>query len=241
VQDANVTAILAGMPSPARARGILTVLQRALRSPFGPLDVSSPAPSGYTQDISPYMGSFNVLADFAAGAAPAALSLIRQEWGYMVSHDPGGVDWERIQLDGIPAGGALADSSAHAWSTGPTAAMSQYLLGVAPAAPGYRSWTVAPRPGELRWAQGAVPTPHGEIAARWRRTRSRSFVLTVQAPRGASGLVEVPLLGRQRVIARNGRIVWSGGRPVGRVRARRIGNAVAFAQGAGGSTYAWGA
>jgi alpha-L-rhamnosidase len=239
VQDANVTAILAGIPPLSRSREILKVLRRALRSPFGPLDVSTPAPSGYTQDVSPYMGSFNVLADFAAGDQAGALSLIRQEWGYMVRHDPGGVDWERIQLNGIPAGGALADSSAHAWSTGPTAAMSQYVLGTVPDTAGYRNWTVAPEPGELRWAQGVVPTPHGPITVRWRRSGTGLFVLTVAAPRGTSGVVEVPVLGRDRTIFRNGTIVWSHGGPPRGVRARRAGRAVAVAQGAGSSTYAW--
>jgi hypothetical protein len=49
VQDANVTAILAGIPSPARAHRIVKVLSRALRSRFGPLNVSSPVPPSYTQ------------------------------------------------------------------------------------------------------------------------------------------------------------------------------------------------
>ncbi len=240
VQDANVTAILAGIPSAARAREILRVLQRALRSRFGPLNVSSPVPSGYTHDISPYMGSFHVLADFAAGNEAAALSIIRQEWGFMISHDPGGVEWERIQLNGIPAPGAIADSSAHAWSTGPTAALSQYVLGVTPARPGYSQWTVAPEPGVLRWAQGVVPTPHGPISVRWERGGSAtSFKLTVIAPSRQTGVVEVPLLGRRRVIAMDGRIVWDGRHAVDGVPAHPVGDAIAFANLGRRHTFAW--
>ena len=207
VQDANVTAILAGIPSRARARRIIRVLERRLSSRFGPRDVSSPAPSGYTQDISPYMGSFNVLADFASGEESAALALIRREWGYMINHDPGGTDWERIQLNGIPKGGPLADSSAHAWSTGPTPALSEYVLGVAPAKAGFSQWVAAPEPGQLSWAQGTVPTPHGPIGVRWQRRRRSSFVLTIQVPRRTSATVEIPLLGARRTIARDGRVV----------------------------------
>jgi alpha-L-rhamnosidase len=207
VQDANVTAILAGIPSHSRARAIIAVLRRRLRHRFGLLDVSSPVPSGYTQDISPYMGSFNVLADFSVGDEAAALALIRQEWGYMVGHDPGGVDWERIQLDGVPKGGPLADSLAHAWSTGPTPALSEYVLGVRPASPGFLRWTVTPQPGPLRWAQGVVPTPRGQISAGWRRSGQRSFVMTVQVPAHTSATVEIPLLGQRRAIARDGKLV----------------------------------
>ncbi len=240
VQDANVTAILAGIPSAARARKIVTVLQHALRNRFGPLNVSSPVPSGYTQDISPYMGSFQVLADFAIGNDAGALSIIRQEWGFMISHDPGGVAWERIQLSGIPVPGGIADSSAHAWSTGPTAALSQYVLGVTPATPGYLHWTVAPEPDALRWAQGVVPTPHGPISVRWQRGGSgTSFKLTVIVPSRQTGVVELPLLGRRRVIAMDGRIVWDGRHATGGARAHAVGGAIAFANLAGQHTLAW--
>jgi hypothetical protein len=242
VQDANVTAVLAGIPTGSRARGIVKVLQRALATRFGPVAATANA-SGYIRDISPYMGSFNVLADFAAGNESAALALMRQEWGFVISHDPGGVDWERIQPNGVPAGTSgslmLADSSAHAWSTGPTPALSQYVLGVAPAAPGYATWTVRPEPGNLRWAQGVVPTPHGSISVRWRRNAHKSLVLTLQAPRGTSGSVAIPLLGRGGSIARSGKIVWSHGRTARGIRAHRFGNTVLFRQSSGRATYAW--
>jgi alpha-L-rhamnosidase len=241
VQDANVIAILSGIASPRRARGIVNVLRRALATPYGPIVATANA-SGYIRDISPYMGSFNVLADFAAGSERGALALMRQEWGFMISHDPGGVDWERIQPDGVPAGTSgslmLADSSAHAWSTGPTAALSEFVLGVAPAAPGYGRWTIAPHPGGLRWAQGTVPTPHGSISVRWRRPERRRFVLTIAAPRGTSGTVAVPLLDRRGTIARSGRVLWTRGHALRGVRARRAGSAVVFAQAAGATTYA---
>jgi hypothetical protein len=239
VQDANVTAILAGIPAPTRAHQITRVLARALSNRFGAAATSTPVPPNYTPDDSPYMGSFNLLADFVAGNEPAALSLLRREWGFMLSHDPGGVDWERIQPGGVPKAGALADSAAHAWSTGPVAALSEYVLGVAPAGPGYGTWTVAPQPGDLRWAQGVVPTPHGSIAVRWRREGRRSFVLTLDAPRGTAGNVEIPLLGRARPIARDGRLVWNGRHGVGGTHARRVGGYVEFLHVTGSHTYAW--
>ncbi|HVU60121.1 MAG TPA: alpha-L-rhamnosidase C-terminal domain-containing protein [Mycobacteriales bacterium] len=241
VQDANVTAILAGIPGRSRARQILAVLARKLHTRFGPLVAARPAPTAYKLDISPYMGSFNVLADFATGRAGAALGLIRQEWGYMVDHDPGGVEWERIQLDGLPAGGSLgavSDSMAHAWSTGPTPALSEYVLGVSPAAPGFASWQVSPQPAGLRWAQGTVPTPHGPISVRWRRPRTGEFVMTVHSPPGEHGTVSVPTDSRHATLARDGVVIWRDGHAVGGSGARRVGARVDVAQQAGTSTYA---
>jgi alpha-L-rhamnosidase len=186
------------------------------------------------------MGGFNVLADFLAGQRLSALSLIRREWGYMISRDPGGVDWERIPLDGIQAGGNTSVSSAHAWSTGPTAALSRYVLGVAPVTAGYRTWRVAPQLSGLRFAQGVVPTPHGPISARWQvGADDRSFVMTVQRPNGTTGGVAVPLLGGDRTIARDGQVVWSDGKPAAGVVAHRVNQTVMFAQSDPSATYAW--
>jgi hypothetical protein len=241
IQDANVTAILAGVASPARSRRILAVLSRKLHTRFGPMVAAKPAPKAYKLDISPYMGSFNVLADFATGRSAAALALIRQEWGYMINQDPGGVEWELIQLDGIPAGGSLgvvSDSMAHAWSTGPTPALSEYILGVAPAGPGFTRWLVAPDPAGLTWAQGVVPTPRGSISVRWQRPDSHSFVLTVTSPRGEVGTVSIPISDRRAIVARDGTVIWRDGEAVSGSGAHRVGDRVEVMQRPGVSTYA---
>jgi hypothetical protein len=78
-------------------------------------------------------------------------------------------------------------------------------------------WIVAPEPGNLHFAQGQAPTPHGPLASRWRRG-GRSFKLTVVAPRGTSGVVEVPLLGRRRTVTIDGKAA----------RGKRRGDAVRF-------------
>ena len=51
----------------------------------------------------------------------------------------------------------------HAWSCTPTRDMAFYTLGVTPDEPGYTAARIAPRLGDLAWAKGSVPTPHGPI------------------------------------------------------------------------------
>jgi hypothetical protein len=241
IQDANVTAVMAGIPSAARSKRILALLGRKLHTRFGPAVAAKPIPAGYKDDISPYMGSFNVLTDFADGRDSAALSMIRREWGYMVNHDPGGVEWERIQPNGIPAGGSLgvvSDSSAHAWSTGPTPALSEYVVGVRPTAPGFAHWQVAPRTSGLRWAQGVVPTPRGPISVRWRETGASSFVMTVRSPAHEVGTVSVPVGSGQGTVARNGHVIWRDGHAVAGSGAERVGSTVNVTQRPGTATYA---
>jgi hypothetical protein len=54
----------------------------------------------------------------------------------------------------------------HGWSCTPTKDLVFYTLGVTPAEPGYTVARIAPHLGELAWAEGLVPTPHGLISVR---------------------------------------------------------------------------
>lgn len=82
-------------------------------------------------------------------------------------------DWERLLATGPTAwretweGGTYC----HGWSSTPSRDLLVYTLGVTPAEPGYAKVRVAPRPGGLDWAEGAVPTPHGQVHVRVEGTR----------------------------------------------------------------------
>jgi alpha-L-rhamnosidase len=203
-----------------------------------------------------YISSTELLARLSVGDTAGALALLRHEWGHMVDTDPNSTVWEKVGFDGDPAsyvplqlgngvvpsnlpqGGAGFTSLAHGWAGGPVAALSGYILGIRPTAPGFSSWVVEPLLGDLRFAQGQAPTPHGRIVSRWRRG-PRSFVLTVAAPRSTRGVVGVPELGAARTIAMDGRVVWRQGRAVGGVAASESGGSVRFSGMTGRHTFAW--
>jgi hypothetical protein len=65
----------------------------------------------------------------------------------------------------------------HGWSSTPTKDMVFYTLGVTPAEPGYTTARIAPRLGELAWAEGDVPTPHGLI-----HVRATKDKVSIQSP-----------------------------------------------------------
>ena len=229
VQDANVEAVRSGVAPAARARAILSLLASGLASPYGMLSSAKNATADYTPLVSPYMGGFTLDADFATGSDQLGFDLMQTEWGWMISHDPGGVDWERIHPDGTLAS---SDSAAHAWGTGATSILSHYVLGVSPTAPGYSAYRVQPHLGALTWSEGTVPTPHGPIDVRWSHDASSdSFQLELDAPAGATATVEIPTLGAARTILLNGRAA----------RGRDQGDGyVAFTPlGAGHWTFAW--
>jgi alpha-L-rhamnosidase len=188
-QDANSAVILYGIAPVSRQAGVIAAMTNALGTPHGDLSVSSPVPASSTQIISPFAGSSDLDARFAAGDTAGALQLLQDEWGPMTTGPDGGTMWEKLAPDGTINGGGT--SLAHAWSTGPTPALTSYVLGVTPASPGYATWRVAPQPGSLSWAEGVVPTPHGGISVKWASSPA-GFAIAIEAPGGTTGTVVLP-------------------------------------------------
>ena len=133
------------------------------------------------------MSYFEVLARFAAGQAGSAFDLLRREWGYMLANGPQKGMWELIGPFGsAPPGWA---SWEHGWSSGAAPALSGYVLGVRPTSPGFKTFVVDPNPGDLAWAKGSVPTPHGDIRVSW-TMRGGKLRLSVTAPPGTNAGAE---------------------------------------------------
>ncbi len=57
-------------------------------------------------------------------------------------------------------------------------ALATRVLGIRPAEPGFAACVIHPRPGDLEWAKGVMPSPHGDIGVHWTR---RNGGLTVKA------------------------------------------------------------
>jgi alpha-L-rhamnosidase len=210
-QDANALPVLYGVAPRAWVPTILATMTAKLGTPYGDERVQSPAPAGYNEDISPFMGSSDLWARFASGDTADAMTMLDDEWGYMDSTDPGGTDWERFQPGGSVDGGST--SWAHGWSTGSTTALSQYVLGASPVGAGYKTWLVQPHPGTLSWAEGQAPTPHGALAVDWgHSTSTGEFAMRVSAPAGTSGTIAVPTYGRTVTVTVNGKPALVGAR-----------------------------
>jgi alpha-L-rhamnosidase len=237
-QDAQVEAVLDGVVRGARAASALRFIDTHLRTKYGVKNGELDADPYMTQYISPYISGTELLARLSRGDAGGALDLIRREWGRMVNKDPHTTVWGKVDLNGHLF--RPRTSMAHGWSGGPVPALSGYVLGIRPAAPGWSRWVVEPQPGDLAWAQGQAPTPLGAVVSRWRHAPG-SFVLTVDGPGRAPGKVVVPTLGRRRTVAMDGEVVWSGGHAVRGVRAHKQGDGVAFPRVRGAHTFAWAA
>lgn len=123
-------------------------------------------PEGWVRVGSPFMMAFTIEALEKAGDVGRVLRLIRRWWGMMV--DAGATScWETFP--GYLGQEWPTRSHCHAWSAAPAFALPSYVLGVRPLEPGFARFEVRPFLGDLEWAKGVVPTPHGEIAVSLRR------------------------------------------------------------------------
>ncbi len=60
----------------------------------------------------------------------------------------------------------LKKSLCHGWSVGVIPYFVERVLGITPASPGYEAVRLSPHLGDLAWAEGCIPTPHGRITVR---------------------------------------------------------------------------
>jgi alpha-L-rhamnosidase len=178
---------------------------------YGPRPFSG---GSYQDVISPFVSGYELDARLAAGDTSDAEALLDSVWGGMIAPGPDdtGTMWENINGGNGGPGFGAGSSLAHGWSTSPVSALSGYVLGVQPATAGYATWTVQPHTGDLSWAQGQVPTPHGAIGVSWTVQNGR-LSLTVSAPSGTDGTIAVPTNGAAGLVVEvNGHTVWGGGK-----------------------------
>jgi hypothetical protein len=78
----------------------------------------------------------------------------------------------------------------HAWGAAPANLLPRFVLGAQPLTAGWKRAQIRPNPGDLKSAEGKVPTPLGPIAIRWEN--GDTFKLTLELPTGMSAQVQLP-------------------------------------------------
>ena len=209
-QDGNSAAVWFGLAPADRAQRV----SAALTTNWNSYGSTTPEKNS---EIATFPGSMELQAHLAAGNSTRALELIRREWGYMLNSPlgTGSTFWEGYLANGQFGYGGAYMSAAHGWATGPTSALTFYVLGIRPTtmAGGY---DLRPEPGDLTSAQGALKTPLGTISFGWKHDLvQRRFTEQVDAPTRAVQQVEVPTFGARTRVSVNGRLVWDGSRAFG--------------------------
>lgn len=159
---------------------------------------------GGAKNFSTFYGYYMLEAMAKAGKYQEAMEIISTYWGAML--DLGATTfWEDFNMDWLPNASRIDElvpegksdihadfgaycykgfrhSLAHGWASGPTAWLSEHVLGIKVAQPGGRVYTVKPHLGDLNWAEGTFPTPYGQIYVKHVKEHGR-IKTVIKAPK----------------------------------------------------------
>lgn len=116
----------------------------------------------------PYMRFYELEALCALDEHQSVTKEIKDYWGGMLKlgatsfwekYNPEESGVEHYAMYGRPFGKSLC----HSWGASPIYLLGKYYLGVKPVKPGYEEFSITPNLGGLKWMEGSVPTPNGDI------------------------------------------------------------------------------
>ncbi len=162
--------------------------------------------------FSTFYGYYMLQAQAKAGDYREAINNIRQYWGAMLdlgattfwedfnpewAENAGRID-EPLSSGKIDIHGSYGDfcyigyrkSLCHGWASGPTAWLSEHVLGIAILEPGCKTVRIAPHLGDLQWARGTFPTPYGMISVDHRTLPDGTIHTRYTAPPEISVILE---------------------------------------------------
>ena len=202
-QDANSLAVLFGVVGADSARA--QSISARLTDNWTPIGAESPELPG---NISPFVSSFEVQAHLTAGRTRRALDLVRASWGWYLGH-PNGTG--STVVEGYLANGTFGYrwsrgydddfsyvSHSHGWSSGPTSALTEFVLGLSVTGRVGSTWTFAPQFGDLAFAEGGFTTSLGKFQAGWSTNNSSSggvgYNASLSTPEGTVGTLVLPVV-----------------------------------------------
>jgi len=145
-----------------------------------------------------FVQSFEIKAHLAARQPSRALDLIRRAWGWYLNNSAGTAS---TCIEGYLADGTFGyrattgyandysyTSHAHGWGTGPTDALTSYVVGLTLVQPAGSQWLLSPQFGDLTFAEGGFTTSLGQFQASW-TLENGGYSLDWSTPEGTTGTV----------------------------------------------------
>lgn len=178
-------------------------------------EIISHPPKGFVEAGSPFFMFFLLEALVDEGEFGEMIDTIREYWGVQI--EAGATTfWEMYYRDAE----RKARSHCHGWSAAPTYFLSTYVLGIQPLEPGFAKIRIAPQPGDLKWAHGVMPTPHGDVECYWSKENNH-FHLRISANEDVEQRIEIPYTGKVKVLQGKARKLTS---PKGQIHLRAAGD-----------------
>jgi len=161
-------------------------------------------------EFSTFYGYYMLQAKAKAGKYQEAMDNIREYWGGMLDlgattfWEDFNVNWLKnaVRIDEMPdkekvdvhlcygdyCYKRLRHSLAHGWASGPTAWLTEHVLGVSIVEPGAKVIRISPNLGDLTFVEGSFPTPHGVVKIQHTKNIKGEIETKIEAPNGVKVL-----------------------------------------------------
>ena len=193
------------IPEPGNSKQAAALMALAGLQEAGEMNSEVMAVDG-AKRMSTFYGYYVLQARAKAGDYQGCLDVIRQYWGGML--DMGATSfWEDFDLDWTVNAGRIDElvpegkkdihgdfgnycyvgfrhSLCHGWASGPTAWLSEHVLGVKPVSPGCASVKIEPHLGDLEWVEGTYPLAQGILHVRHVKQADGTIKSKIDAPKG---------------------------------------------------------
>lgn len=137
---------------------------------------------------SPYMEKYVLEALFIMGEDEYGMERMKQRYDKMVNESPFTTLYENF------GGGEDRDgfgTNNHAWSGGGLTILAQYVCGLYPIEPAWKTFRVKPQMGKLQFAQTGNETVSGRVDVKIQKSHS-NFKIDLTVPVGTKALVYIP-------------------------------------------------
>lgn len=152
---------------------------------------------------SPYMEKYVIEALFIMGQAEYGLQRLKERFQPMVDNQDYSTLFEGW---GVGRHGYGGGSTNHAWSGGGLTILSQYVCGLYPLEPAWKSFMVKPNLGGLEYAETGNQTIAGKVNVKVSKTRS-GLEMELTVPLGSEAVVYIPVI--EKKVTVNGKKVSS--------------------------------
>ena len=163
--------------------------------------------------LSAFFGYYVLQARSLANDYQGCIDVIRNYWGAML--DLGATTfWEDFDItwkdsaridEIVPKGKTdfhaeygeacykgIRHSLCHGWASGPTAWLTEHVLGFRPLEPGSKKLLVKPELADLDWAKGAFSTPYGLVTVSHSKNKSGHIQTVLEKPDDVEIVTSIP-------------------------------------------------
>jgi alpha-L-rhamnosidase len=151
---------------------------------------------------SPYMEKYVIEALFLMGYEEFGLERLKDRFSAMVNNDELSTLYEGWGIGTEGYGGGTVN---HAWSGGGLTILSQYVCGVFPVEPAWKTIRIKPQPGSLKYASTENLTVNGKFAVEVSKNK-KEYTISATIPEQSTAIVLIP--DSYKKIQLNDQLIW---------------------------------